>query len=89
MDSVMTDLKPTGEFDSYIDEMKWRGFFEQCTDEDKLTEVMATSNVTAYCGFDPTADSLHIGSLTPIMGTGDERRVGKQAVKQLRRRAEC
>jgi len=59
---------PTPEFPSFVAEMKWRGFFEQCTDEENLTKLLADETVTAYIGFDPTADSLHIGSLLPIMG---------------------
>ncbi len=60
--------QPTPEFPSFVAEMKWRGFFEQCTDEENLTKLLADETVTAYIGFDPTADSLHIGSLLPIMG---------------------
>lgn len=56
------------DFPTYLAEMKWRGFFEQCTDEAALAELMAAGPVTGYAGFDPTADSLHIGSLIPIMG---------------------
>jgi tyrosyl-tRNA synthetase len=48
--------------------MKWRGFFEQCTDEKSLTTLLAGETTTGYIGFDPTADSLHVGSLLPIMG---------------------
>ncbi len=55
-------------FDNFVDEMKWRGFFEQCTDEEGLRKLLAEEKVTAYIGFDPTADSLHVGSLLPIMG---------------------
>lgn len=55
-------------FDNFVDEMKWRGFFEQCTDEDGLRKLLSEEKVTAYIGFDPTADSLHVGSLLPIMG---------------------
>ncbi len=60
--------QPKPEFATFVEEMKWRGFFEQCTDEVSLTKLMAKETVTAYIGFDPTADSLHIGSLVPIMG---------------------
>ncbi|MDX2472957.1 MAG: tyrosine--tRNA ligase, partial [Candidatus Krumholzibacteria bacterium] len=60
--------QPKPEFATFVEEMKWRGFFEQCTDEVSLTKLMAEETVTAYIGFDPTADSLHIGSLVPIMG---------------------
>lgn len=56
------------EFDSFIAEMKWRGFFEQCTDEEALARLLQEGIVSGYIGFDPTADSLHIGSLVPIMG---------------------
>jgi len=58
----------TPAFDSFIEEMKWRGFFQQCTDEDGLTKLLADESTTGYIGFDPTADSLHVGSLLPIMG---------------------
>jgi len=58
----------TSDFSSFIDEMKWRGFFQQCTDEENLTKLLNEKTVTAYIGFDPTADSLHVGSLVPIMG---------------------
>jgi tyrosyl-tRNA synthetase len=60
--------QPAPEFPSFVAEMKWRGFFAQCTDEEGLTKLLADETVTAYIGFDPTADSLHIGSLLPIMG---------------------
>ena len=64
-------MSPDGknlDFDNFVDEMQWRGFFEQCTNEDALRKLMAEESITAYIGFDPTADSLHIGSLLPIMG---------------------
>jgi tyrosyl-tRNA synthetase len=44
-----------------------RGFIHQCTDRDALDAQLATSAVTAYIGFDCTADSLHVGSLLQIM----------------------
>jgi tyrosyl-tRNA synthetase len=44
-----------------------RGFVHQCTDIDRLDEVAAKQIVTAYNGFDATADSLHVGHLLPIM----------------------
>ena len=45
-----------------------RGFLHQCTDEAGLDAALCKDPVTAYCGFDCTADSLHVGSLVPIMG---------------------
>ena len=49
---------------SLIEELRWRGMIQDITPgtEDQLNKEMTT----AYIGFDPTADSLHIGSLVPI-----------------------
>ena len=44
-----------------------RGFIQQVTDEDALRSLLGSENVIHYIGFDPTADSLHAGSLMPIM----------------------
>jgi tyrosyl-tRNA synthetase len=44
-----------------------RGFVEQITDEADLRELLKNVNITCYIGFDPTATSLHVGSLVPIM----------------------
>jgi len=68
------------DFATLLDEFKWRGFFEQCTDEAGLIELLAGETVTAYVGFDPTADSLHAGSLLPIMGLVHLQRWGHRPV---------
>ena len=52
---------------SAYDILKERGFIEQVTDEDLIKKLFAAGRVTCYIGFDPTATSLHIGSLVPIM----------------------
>jgi len=44
-----------------------RGFLEQVTDETQVRELLGSGSVTGYIGFDPTATSLHVGSLVPIM----------------------
>lgn len=44
-----------------------RGFIEQTTHEKELEDFLGGSDVTCYIGFDPTASSLHVGSLVPIM----------------------
>jgi tyrosyl-tRNA synthetase len=49
------------------DTLRERGFIEQVTDDEKIYELLETEKVTCYIGFDPTATSLHIGSLIPIM----------------------
>jgi tyrosyl-tRNA synthetase len=49
-----------------IDELRWRGQVADCTDLEALTKRLAEGPVTLYCGFDPTADSLHVGNLVPL-----------------------
>ncbi len=51
----------------FIDELRWRGLFHQCTDEAGLRSHLSSGSRRAYCGFDPTADSLTIGNLVPIL----------------------
>ncbi len=46
-----------------IEELKWRGLLADCTDLDALTRRLAAGPVALYCGFDPSGDSLHVGSL--------------------------
>lgn len=52
---------------NFIDEIKSRGFFHQCTDIENLSNLMNNKPVKAYIGFDCTAPSLHVGSLLQIM----------------------
>jgi tyrosyl-tRNA synthetase len=52
--------------DIYAD-LSWRGLIHQSTDERFLTEWLSTGSRVLYVGFDPTADSLHVGSLLPLM----------------------
>ena len=51
-----------------VDELQWRGLVADCTDLTELTKRLSTGPITVYAGFDPTADSLHIGSLVPLLG---------------------
>ncbi|MFY9925452.1 MAG: tyrosine--tRNA ligase [Opitutaceae bacterium] len=46
-----------------IEELEWRGLVADCTDSDALAKRLAGGPATLYCGFDPTGDSLHVGSL--------------------------
>ncbi len=50
-----------------VDILRERGFIDQTTHETELAELLDGGMVTCYIGFDPTASSLHIGSLVPIM----------------------
>jgi tyrosyl-tRNA synthetase len=52
---------------SFLDEATARGFVFQCTDTEALQTAMQEAPITAYIGFDCTADSLHVGSLVQIM----------------------
>lgn len=62
----MSETNPP-EINDFIEELRWRGLLHQCTDEDALREHLSTPGRKAYIGFDPTADSLTIGNLVPIM----------------------
>lgn len=50
----------------FIEELKWRGLVKDVTDYEGLVEALK-SPITVYCGFDPTADSLHVGHLQQII----------------------
>lgn len=50
-----------------LDELRWRGLLADCTDAAALTQRIAQGPLTLYCGFDPTADSLHVGNLVPLL----------------------
>ncbi|WP_298459764.1 tyrosine--tRNA ligase [uncultured Cellulomonas sp.] len=50
-----------------LDELQWRGLIAQTTDEAALRTALGEGTVALYCGFDPTAPSLHIGNLVQIL----------------------
>ena len=56
---------PTDVRSSFLEELRWRGFLEATTSDD-LDAFLSDASRTIYVGFDPTADSLHIGSLIPV-----------------------
>ena len=58
------DLPAPGDF---LAELQWRGLVAQSTDIDALRSDLAAGQVTLYCGFDPTAPSLHVGNLVPLL----------------------
>ena len=61
-----------------LDDLAWRGvLYDQTPD---LADHLASGSRTAYCGFDPTADSLHVGSLLPVMGLARLQRHGHRPV---------
>jgi len=50
-----------------LDELQWRGLLADCTDPQELAKRVSSGPITVYCGFDPTADSLHVGNLVPLL----------------------
>lgn len=54
-------------FDDVWEELRWRGLVHVSTDEAALKELLAGEPITYYCGFDPTAPSLHLGNLVQIL----------------------
>ncbi|MGQ9631791.1 MAG: tyrosine--tRNA ligase [bacterium] len=63
-----------------FDVLRDRGFVQQVTDEDAVRQHLSGGRVTCYVGFDPTADSLHAGSLMPIMALAHMQRWGHRPI---------
>lgn len=63
-----------------FDVLKERGYIEQCTHEDEIRELLGKESVTFYIGFDPTADSLHIGHYIQIMVMAHMQRHGHRPI---------
>lgn len=63
-----------------LDVLKQRGFVQQCSDEHGLKDLFSEERVTYYAGFDPTAESFHVGSLIPIMAMSHLQRLGHRPI---------
>lgn len=63
-----------------LDILEERGFVEQTTHDQELRDYLSGIDATCYIGFDPTADSLHVGSLIPIMSLAHMQRQGGRAI---------
>ncbi len=63
-----------------FDELKRRGFAAQTTDPEPLRELLGKESVTFYIGFDPTADSLHVGHLMGVMAMTIMQRFGHRPI---------
>ncbi len=50
-----------------LEDLEWRGLIADCTDFPELRKRLSSGRITLYCGFDPTADSLHVGHLVPLL----------------------
>ena len=62
------------------DTLKERGFVEQSTNENQLRQLVSRQKLTFYIGFDPTASSLHIGSLLPLMAMANAQKLGHRPI---------
>lgn len=63
-----------------IEELRWRGLIHQTTDELELGKLLDSGQQTLYIGFDPTADSLHVGSLMQLMMLRRFQRAGHRPI---------
>ncbi|MEU8269959.1 tyrosine--tRNA ligase [Sphaerisporangium sp. NPDC049002] len=63
-----------------LDDLAWRGLIAQSTDIDSLRVAMDEGPITVYCGFDPTAPSLHVGNLVPLLTLTRIQRAGHRAI---------
>jgi len=66
-----------------IDELSQRGLVSQVSDQQRLSEHLESGSRTLYCGFDPTADSLHIGNLVPLIALRRFQRYGHRPILLL------
>lgn len=65
----MSALAPANDptFDNVWDELVYRGLVHVSTDQGELSELLGGDPITFYCGFDPTAPSLHLGNLVQLL----------------------
>jgi len=66
--------------DDVLSELRWRGQIAQISDPDGLASHLASGSRAVYCGFDPTADSLQIGNLVPILALARFQRAGHRPI---------
>ena len=65
---------------SIFDVLKERGYIAQCTNEDEVRKMLANEKVTFYVGYDPTADSLHVGHFLGLMVMAHMQRAGHRPI---------
>lgn len=61
-----SQLPTVAPVEDVLADLEWRGLLAQTTDRDALARDLAAGPLTLYCGFDPTADSLHVGNCVPL-----------------------
>ncbi|MGM9540841.1 tyrosine--tRNA ligase [Anaerovibrio sp.] len=65
---------------SIFDVLKERGYIAQCTNEEEVRNMLANEKVTFYVGFDPTADSLHVGHFLGLMVMAHMQKAGHRPI---------
>jgi len=63
-----------------FEDLKERGFFQQCTHTEELAKRLNEDRICCYVGFDPSGDSLHVGHLIPLMGLAHMQRSGHRII---------
>ena len=63
-----------------LEELKERGFYQQSTHPEEMAEHLENGRACCYIGFDPTADSMHVGHLIPLMGLAHLQRGGHRII---------
>jgi tyrosyl-tRNA synthetase len=71
---------PKPENATLLEDLRWRGLIAQTTDEKALAEAFASGPLTIYCGFDPTAPSLHFGNLVQLVLLRRLQRAGHRVI---------
>ena len=66
--------------DNVWDELKERGYIAQCTNEEEVKKLFSEEKITFYIGFDPTADSLHVGHFLALMAMARLQRAGHRPI---------
>ncbi|HET6847772.1 MAG TPA: tyrosine--tRNA ligase [Gaiellales bacterium] len=63
-----------------LEDLAWRGLIAQVAGEERLAELIAQGGAAVYAGFDPTADSLHVGHLVPLLTLARYQRAGVRPI---------
>jgi tyrosyl-tRNA synthetase len=79
-DRILPAMSESGDLLHFL---RQRGFVQQVSDEGALSSLLARGSVTFYAGFDPTASSLHVGSMIPLMAMAHLARAGHRPIAVL------
>ena len=82
----LSTLPTVAPVDDVLADLQWRGLVAQTTDREALAADLAAGPLTLYCGFDPTADSLHVGNCVPLFALRRFQLAGHRADRAGRRR---